>query len=399
MIGRVLLWGLSFLSMIIFIGGLTDAILGEGQGSFKIKRFLTPLDAKNHFIAGLTAHYNLSSPDIKNAIASYRETIERSPLYPEVWLALADAYRQMGQKSEALKAIESYTSLRPTDPRVLWRAGVFTLTINEPSLASEYMKGFLLYAPEQQRRVYGLYLSLGYSTAYLIENLLPDAPVYHNGYVSYLLSIKKVEELLQYKRKAGLHRLNERLRVGICDFFIGEGLYAEADEVWQTIVPTTDEILYNGGFERQPLQGCFGWRVTSRKGVESGLDSQEVSEGERSLKVVFKGENVGLPLVRQLILVRPNNRYRLTASLKTYQITTTNGPYLLIRGMRCKGVNYRGEVLTGTNDWKTVEFDFKVPPDCSIIEVSLRRDYSYKFNNRITGVVWLDGVRITKTGN
>ena len=116
-----------------------------------------------------------------------------------------------------------------------------------------------------------------------------------------------------------------------------------------------------------------------------------VHAGHYSARVRFDGtENVDSTTLSESTFV-PAGRYKFQAYVKTDEITTNQGVFF---GLSAKGVNVTTDNLIGTRDWTLVEKTFQVPPDAGLLEVSLRRNASLKFDNQIKGTVWIDDIRI-----
>jgi len=58
----------------------------------------------------------------------------------------------------------------------------------------------------------------------------------------------------------------------------------------------------------------------------------------------------------------------------------------------------RTEELTGTNEWRLLEKTFAAGRGTRLIEVQLSREPSLKFDNKIRGTLWLDGVTLERVG-
>jgi hypothetical protein len=59
-------------------------------------------------------------------------------------------------------------------------------------------------------------------------------------------------------------------------------------------------------------------------------------------------------------------------------------------------LDVRTEELTGTNEWRLLDLTFTAGPGTKLIEVQLSREPSLKFDNKIRGTLWLDGVRLER---
>jgi hypothetical protein len=83
--------------------------------------------------------------------------------------------------------------------------------------------------------------------------------------------------------------------------------------------------------------------------------------------------------------------------MKTENITTDSGPRLEVYdAYNAAGVNKLTDDLTGTSDgWTSLLLDFATGPQTELIVVRLVRLPSKKFDNLISGKVWLDDVQLT----
>ena len=149
--------------------------------------------------------------------------------------------------------------------------------------------------------------------------------------------------------------------------------------------------VFNGDFERKLTKGALDWQLREGAGFKVALDSLLAHGGHYSARVRFDGaENVGSASLSESTFL-PAGRYKFQAYVKTDEITTNQGMFF---GLSATGVNVTTDNFLGTRDWTLVEKTFQVPPDAGLLEVSLRRNPSLKFDNQIKGTVWIDDVRI-----
>jgi hypothetical protein len=83
--------------------------------------------------------------------------------------------------------------------------------------------------------------------------------------------------------------------------------------------------------------------------------------------------------------------------MKTEDITTDSGPRLQVYdAYNAKALDKLTDDLTGTSDgWTSLLLDFATGPKTDLIVVRLVRLPSKKFDNLISGKVWLDDVQLT----
>ena len=114
--------------------------------------------------------------------------------------------------------------------------------------------------------------------------------------------------------------------------------------------------------------------------------------------VVLTGVTINDPAL-QMVAVRPKQQYRISGQIRTDRLTTRNGILLEVLGDRCPTLAARSEVVTGTHDWRPLELAFTTPADCSLVKIGIKRERSEKFDNKISGDVWLDDFRMTEIKN
>jgi hypothetical protein len=155
-------------------------------------------------------------------------------------------------------------------------------------------------------------------------------------------------------------------------------------------------LVWNGGFEQEPLNGGFDWRVNPAAGAEMALDEQIVHSGRRSLRVDFDGTaNVDFQNVWQDVAVHPSTRYRFNAFLRTRDLTTDNGMRFEIRDISSPGnPAHSTSNLLGNQSWTEANIDFISGAETKVLQIVLRRTPSDKLGNKIRGTAWVDDVAL-----
>ncbi|MBW2248852.1 MAG: hypothetical protein JRF62_17075, partial [Deltaproteobacteria bacterium] len=77
-------------------------------------------------------------------------------------------------------------------------------------------------------------------------------------------------------------------------------------------------------------------------------------------------------------------------------ITTDQGPFVDIYGYDCKGVYFKGPMMLDTHPWQEQDMEFTVPQACQAVVVRVRRRKSHRFDNKISGILWLDDFKLEK---
>lgn len=51
-------------------------------------------------------------------------------------------------------------------------------------------------------------------------------------------------------------------------------------------------------------------------------------------------------------------------------------------------------MITGANLWREIEMEFETPSECTAVSINVRRERSYKLDNKIGGTAWIDGISL-----
>ncbi len=362
-------------------------------------------NATYHYLLGRFYHYSSEAPDLRKAIRFYRESLRLSPLQGGCWLDLSKADQIAGLIKDADREMERAMGLYPKNPAVRWEAGTFFLINGNIGMAVRSLKEFILLRPERQETVYDMIWKLPLNPQYIVANLIPPSYPYYKRYLLYLTSTDRLQESKDLYEIMEGSEIEDALFVRYTDFLISKHLYEDAENIWNDLLKKKfwqreeqSSLPWDGSFELDILNGGFDWKVNETEGVDVFLDRDVHLFGKRSLGVTFDGaHNPDISIASEVVRVVPKTRYILRGYIKTDSITTTNGLFLLIKGHDCEGFSKKSDVITGTNIWREVYVEFQTPPDCSAISIKVRRDRSYKLDNKIGGTAWIDGISLTQS--
>ena len=358
-------------------------------------------NASYHYVLGKYYHLRLDNPDMPKAIASYRESLRKSPLQPNVWIDLSKTFQMNNQPAEAERALERAVTLNPNNPSLLWEAGTFWLMNNMIEKAVGVLRQYLLLEPAMQSIVYDLCWKLKLENSFIVLNIVPQSYTYQSGYLSYLIATKRIAEAEDIWKALDPASIEKKDFIAYTDFLISHGHYAQAESIWNEITAkiegmhgrVTNSLLWNNGFESEPLNGGFDWRIATIQGVNVFIDDTIKMSGTRSLGVVFDGQhNPDVTVAQQIVPVTPGAQYTLRTHIKTESLTTKNGIFVQVQGHNCTGLDARTDSVVGSGYWKEVAVDFEAPASCSAAVVKIRREKSQKLDNKIEGTAWIDGI-------
>jgi len=155
-------------------------------------------------------------------------------------------------------------------------------------------------------------------------------------------------------------------------------------------------LIVNGGFEVEPVNGGFDWRISRVGGVFTEFDGRIHHEGNRSLAVHFEGlDNLDFHHVAQIVPVKPNARYIFSAFLKGRSLSGESGPHIEVFDSRDpKTYAWVTSDIVGTMEWSRYELDIETGPKTQTLVVRLRRNPGVGLNKRIEGTFWVDDVQL-----
>jgi tetratricopeptide (TPR) repeat protein len=339
---------------------------------------------------------NMSAGE-KSIVELYAESIGESPLYAPSWLGLAELYIESGEEAKARITLARADELIPSSVGHLWESSMLSLSIGDNTRALQKLRKVAEADPARRQRVFDICWDLGTDPRNILDDVvsreaLPD-------YLAYLIGKdRKMETYPAWERAVRDGAAPEELALSYVDYLIRRGDVFKAKSIWDSLHPAGggDSLVWNGGFEKETESRGFDWRMDKADGVEISYDYRNKTEGERSLKLEFTGENnVDFLHVRQFIPVEPGSHYMLTSDISTDGITTRNG---IAWEVYCRGMDAVSEVYTGTVDWTEARLAFDTPPACDYVAIRLRRLKSDKLDNLISGEVWIDNVSLNYLG-
>jgi len=362
-------------------------------------------NATYQYILGKFYHYSSEFPDLNKATRHYRNSLQLSPLQAGCWLDLSKAYLTAGLTRDADAALNKAIKLNPKNPAIMWETGVFCLMKSNVDMAVKAFKKFILLEPEGQEDVYDMLWKLQLEPHDILTNLIPDSYPYYRGYLLYLISTERITESKELWNRIELLPKEDELYLRYTDFLISEHLYEDAERVWKVFTDrkfikrkeSQPSLLWNSSFDLDMQNSGFDWRVGKADGVKIFLERDVFISGSRSLGVTFDGtQNPDITVASQFVRVIPGAKYLLRGYIKSNSLTTTNGLFLSVAGYDCRGLYKKSDAVTGTNLWKELSIEFETPPACSIVSINIKRERSYKLDNKISGIAWVDEISLVQ---
>jgi hypothetical protein len=361
-----------------------------------------------HDALGTLTHFYGTSGNLNESVQFYESATRLSPYDAHFWSDLGAAYDWAGQTNDALSAFKRALLLFPNSPEINWRFANFAFRAHKIPEALRSLRVVLAGNSLAHREVFRLAISATRDNRATLEMLPPQASVFFD-YLNFEMDASNVmaaEEawlrLLQLKLPFELPQafsyLDALIQHRQADRLVA-AWSALAERFPAQIGPpaTSSNLLANGGFEHDILNGGLDWRVVPVEGTMVSLDSQDAFEGSRALRIEFNGNrNLDYGHVFQYVPVQPNTKYRFSGAMRANAITTDCGPRFQVFDAFDMGKLVQStENIVGTSGWSSQLLEFKTNFDTRLLVVRVARPPSNKLDNQISGTVWIDQVSLT----
>jgi hypothetical protein len=347
-----------------------------------------------------------SSPD--RIVSAYQEAARLSPQNALYWADLGASYDWAGRENDAAAAFRQAQQLFPNSPDINWRVANFFVRQGQTSEALQSLKKVLTGGAVARREVFALAATATRDNKAILAEALPSQSAVLLDFLNFRVlndDIGSAEEVW--------HRLLElnltfplREALPYLDALIRHRKLAELQETWSALsarfpgqIPSRNagtNLILNGSFEHEILNGGFDWRIMPVKGAQVSLDQENRFEADRSLRIDFDStENPYFWHVFQYVRVEPETRYHFSGYMRVEGITSDSGPaFEIYDAYDMKRLYLSGDSLIGTSDWSLQQFHFKTPPSTGLLVVRVGRRPSQKIANKIGGTVWVDKISL-----
>jgi tetratricopeptide (TPR) repeat protein len=352
----------------------------------------------------LGRYYDLISHDPAAAIGPYRAAVQLNPHSARFWFDLAGAYQVLGDISAQKAALEHAIEADPTTPDVAWEAANLYLVRGENEKA---LREF--------RVVLSTDLSLIPSAISFCWRIKPDAdvllrdvvPPHLDANVAFLsLLMTKGETAATAKVWAAIMQIHEPIELRyVLEYFHYLVLHKDVDQatlVWQqaagrlgyaAYLPSPHNLIVNGNFSLDVLNGGLDWQYEKQQSVELTLDPSDFHGGRRSLLVTFDGPRVTDAGIFQYVPVQPNTTYEFTGYYKTGEFDGAGGPHFTVQDMYTQTVYYESDELKDAGFWKSATGEFTTGPDCRLVVLHIRR---LPEGSPIRGKLWVGDFHLSR---
>jgi Tfp pilus assembly protein PilF len=338
----------------------------------------------------------------KEALAEMQRAVElrRDDYY--LWLELGNVRETTEDISGAGVAFREAVRLAPDYAQPHWQLGNFILRTGEPDAAFVELRR----AVASDETLFPAVMDLAWGAyagdAHLVlQAAQPQTDAACLALARFFAAHHKVPDAMTLFRQVSGNNLDDE-RDALVNELLAAGDFPEAHEVWSSKVSNrqTGAILTDGGFEREidSREHAFGWKpFPGSETVRFSLDSLGARSGLRSLRIDYAGNfATGTPAISQLVLIKPQTRYRLRFAARTDSLVTAALPIVAITAVSGdKIVQAQSDSLSrGTNEWRGFEIEFTTLNNMRAIMISIQRHKCDSSPCPIFGRAWFDSFQL-----
>ena len=337
------------------------------------------------------------------AATAFSSAANLDPSNAEYWLRLASVENAPNLEGDQEQALNRAVGADPKSPLVLWEVANTLLAQGNTSLAFQYFRSAMQGAPFLTGAGIELCWHASHDVDALLQQAIPPDAAAYSQLLGFLIS--KSEPTSAAKVWTQIVKLGRPLRLGdIFDYIrylIGHGDSAQARTVWEQSAPLCElrsyqpsppNIVINGDFDVNILNGGFDWTYQKQPGVVLQIDPIETHLGHRSLLISFSSTGLTDSGIYQLIPVNGSTRYHFFAFFKTRELQGAGGPRFVVRDFYTQKSYFESDDLAEARDWTPINGEFEVVPESKLLILQIAR---VPAGSAIQGKLWISGIALS----
>jgi len=351
----------------------------------------------------LGRYFAFVAADPQSAIESLRAAVDLNPHDARYWFDLAAAYQVIGDLAGRRAALDRALQAEPTEPEVAWEAANFFLIDGDIDRALREFHVVI----ENEVSLVDAALRVCWRVRPDPDALLRDVvPARSDSLISFLdllMSKQETEGAIKtWERLAQLHqKFQNRYLYEFVRYLIAAHRPDAAMSAWEqtagtlglsAYLPTQDNLVVNGDFSLDILNGGFDWTYVNRIGVQPLLDPSNFRQGLRSLSLTFQGPGINDAGIQQLIPVRGATTYDFSAYYKSADFEGAGGPQIVLRDAYTGAPLYSSDPLNDADFWKEVHSKVTTLDSTTLLVLAIER---FPPGSPIRGKLWLNNFELS----
>ncbi len=362
---------------------------------------LSPGNADHRYRLG--RYYSFVGGDPQSAIESLRAAVDLNPHDARYWFDLAAAYQVTGYIAGQRAALDRALEAEPTAPNVAWQAANFFLIDGDVDRA---LREFRVVVENDTALASAALLAswrVRPDTDALLHEVVPDRTDSLYAFLTLLRTKQQTDGTIKvWRRLADLHQkfplfyLYAQVRY-LIDMHRPDAAMAAWEQTADVLglsayLPTEDNLVVNGDFSLDILNGGFDWNYVTRTGVKPLLDPSDFRQGHRSLSLTFEGPGINDAGIEQIIPVHGATTYDFSAFYKSADFEGAGGPQIVLRDAYTGAPLWASDPLRDADFWKEVHTKVTTPKTTTLLVLVIER---FPAGSPIRGKLWLDDFQLS----
>ncbi len=345
------------------------------------------------------------------AVKYLSEAVRLNPRRWDYWMDLGIACDFASDLSCSDPAFTQAEALNSKTPAIMWSVGNHYLLTDRPEKAYPAFRHLLDLDSQYLIMVYRLCFRATRDPQAIYTGIAANAssPSFRFSFLQFLCSMADYETAMKIwgQMISGPDRKPDVAAVKpFLDLLMEHNQIEDAEKVWgdlqeANVIPPNPpldapNVLFNGGFQRPPLNTGFDWHVNDSPDLEFDLLDPTGYAGSTCVRIEFPvGRDAEYYLLTQVVRVKPNTRYQVAAQVRSDSLTSQSGPRLRADEIGCADCAVRtSDATVGSTPWHQVDLEFTTEPQTQAIRVSFWRPKEQTFSRDITGSIWLSDLTL-----
>jgi tetratricopeptide (TPR) repeat protein len=361
------------------------------------------LDPGNAESAEALGRYLLTAQQSPDAALPWLEKAARlNPHAADYWVDLAVAQQSLGKINQEKISLEQALRADPHTPKIAWTAANLYLAQGAAEDALRLFHSVLENDPVYMVAALSTCWKIRPDIDFLLAGVVP--PQADSAFLEFLIASKQTDAANKvWQRIFSIHQpIERRYLFEYIRYLILEHDVEQASLVWQqagklaaleAYQPSSENLLVNGDFSMDILDGGFDWVHRDVKGSSLALDPTEMHSGARSLRIVLDGPGISDAGIAQLVPVEPGTAYEFSGFYKAQDLDGAGGMVFAVNDAYKDTPLFTSEDLHDADYWKETGGTFMTGPQTSLILLRIARVPS---GSPIRGKLWIDGLKLVR---
>jgi tetratricopeptide (TPR) repeat protein len=362
---------------------------------------LDPDNAEYRHQAGI---HELANQSPRTSIAWLQSAVRLNPHAAKYWMDLAVAQELMDNSAGERASIESALAVDPHTPEIAWQAANLFLAEGLADKAMPQFRTVLENDPPLTGQAITTAWKIKPDVDALLEKVVP--PAADVPFLQFLAA--KNETAAAEKVWARIFALQQPVsRTDMLEYeryLLSHQEVSQAALVWRQAAklsdieayqPSPENLIINGDFSLDVLNGGFDWVHAPSRGVTVALDPSETHSSSRSLRITLDGSEISDAGISQVVMVEPNARYDFAAFYKAKAMEGAGAMHFAIQDAYRATPLFLSDDLTNADFWKNAGGSFVTSPETRLVSVHILREPP---GRPIRGKLWIDGLRLVQGG-